>query len=1281
MSLELILRFPAIDRVIVQFDGAEAEVPFVSPLNEDDLQELRWYLETYSANYTADVDDGRSQRLQAQLKSWGVALYRSVFQGDTVERFIEFRNLREAGRVVTVQASHPLLLSLPWELLHTPQGGYLFNEKPRISIRRNLAKTGGRSLPKIKPKDRLRLLFVVSRPDGAGFLNPRLEPQAVMEALASEGIDRVDVEFLRPATLQKLCDRLDQEPAIDILHFDGHGVFDSDGRLHEQAKQTLPPQFAGMKTEGSDAETGKNTGYLLFEDEAGKKAFIDADRLGQLLHQQQIGLVVLSACQSSTVAGEDAFGSVAARLTQTGISAILAMPYSVLITTTRNLFAEFYKQLAMGKGIGESLDNARRRLLSDPYRGERSRGMERVRLNLEDWFVPTLYQATQDVPLLGIQSSKFKVQNDSLATATNLPPLPEVGFFGRTRELWVIEREFVRGTRRFTIRGFGGQGKTSLAQEAGRWLFQTGMFDRVCFVDYAQFQGVDAVSLAVTTLAQVLQQNLLDGDAARAALTTTRTLLILDNLESLEPEPLRELLDAAKGWSEAGASRLLLTSRSPDFHHADYGTTGTRRHLALGLPGLGTEAYPDDALDYVRSLMALSAGLQPLELPKRQGLIGLCKLVEFHPLSLALLARQLQTRRLAEVGTALERLLAESQDLSENRILIASLKLSLERLDAGAREWLPRLGVFQSGALEAMLLYVTEVEEATWQPLRQQLESTGLIQVEWLSEMKLPYLKFHPTLAPALWSGVTSAIQQELLSHHRRFYYDLSHDLYYKDTKQPDIARSIARQELPNLMFAVKGAIAAQEAWAIEFATNVSSFLHVFGLKRDRVKLWQQAESLAVIVGSQSWFLSRTNEAEQLLNEGRTQAAVQKFEQTLAELGSHPSYRRCLILSRLGRCSTEQQQLGVAAQRYSEALAEADQLDTSDEVKRLKESLQIEQANVLTGIGDYAGARAAYEVVLALIMESGEDSRSEAIVKGQLGTLALVQGNLAQAARCAQEAQAIFQRLHEPESEAVAWHELGKVYQKAQHWKEAEQAHRRAAELRESLGLIGGHNGAAASWNQLAIVTKRSGKPRDAEAWYRKALVANQAEGDLVGASIVLFNLANLLLQQRDSPLETMRGRLPEARQLAEESLKIKQTLDPAAAEIWQTYSLLAEVSKQQQQTDQAQTYHRLARQSEFAFAGTHYELQQFAPLIAAVVAGATDAAVRQEVEAGLESWEQGGYQNLVAAIRQIWGGDRDEDRLCAVLSLEDSMVVMAILSGITDPATLAGLRIEGMRD
>ena len=71
------------------------------------------------------------------------------------------------------------------------------------------------------------------------------------------------------------------------------------------------------------------------------------------------------------------------------------------------------------------------------------------------------------------------------------------------------------------VNGFGGEGKTYLAQEVGRWLQRAGMFKRVCFVGYAAFQGNDAVGLAVSTLGTTLGESLLDAKAATAALTET----------------------------------------------------------------------------------------------------------------------------------------------------------------------------------------------------------------------------------------------------------------------------------------------------------------------------------------------------------------------------------------------------------------------------------------------------------------------------------------------------------------------------------------------------------------------------------------------------------------------------------------------------------------------------------------------------------------------------------------------------------------------------------------
>jgi hypothetical protein len=163
-----------------------------------------------------------------------------------------------------------------------------------------------------------------------------------------------------------------------------------------------------------------------------------------------------------------------------------------------------------------------------------------------------------------------------------------------------------------------------------------------------------------------------------------------------------------------------------------------------------------------------------------------------------------------------------------------------------------------------------------------------------------------------------------------------------------------------------------------------------------------------------------------------------------------------------------------------------------------------------------------------------------------------------------------------------------------------------------------------------------------------------------------LNNLADLLQNQPH--------RLTEARQLAEEALAIKKTLDPAASQIWNTYHILAKIADKQGDTSQAWEYRRLSRQANAAFAGTHYELRKHGQLIAVVVAGVDDAEARQQLEPVLEESVKKGLGNLVAAIHRILDGERDEEVLCEPLNYEEAPIIYAILQGIADPQTLEAL-------
>src|SRR6185436_6306108 len=541
-------------------------------------------------------------RIAAQLPEWGKALFNAVFnERESQRRLNEFQDEESENRLLTISADHPTILSLPWELLHDPTDGFLFMEHPRINIRQHVAGSMTERQPfRITPKGTLHLLFVVSRPRETGFLDPRADALAVLDALDEYAPGRVKVEFLRRAMLDALINRLEDSslPAVDILHFDGHGIFDGEGDLPNRVEKARANRVA--RTDELLRETNRrpaggefppNTGYLLFEDEEGNPDFVSAEKLGANLHRHRVALVILSACQSAAVqdignaADSHPMGSVAARLTATGIPSVLAMTHSVLVHTTRALFGEFYKELARHKTIGESLDNARRYLANHPEKYEIQRGPIRVPLRLFDWFLPALYQPGADGPLL-LEAPPG--EDPPAALRTNLEKRPEAGFFGRRRELWSIERSFAERTRRITITGFGGQGKTALAQEAGRWLTRIRFFDAAVFVDYSRVQGDDPVAVAVSFIGSVLGESFPNPGDVTHALKQTAVLVILDNLEALSSTALHALLDEAVEWSEAGGSRVLCTTRRPDFGHAEYRVSGTHVHQRIVLDGLGS---------------------------------------------------------------------------------------------------------------------------------------------------------------------------------------------------------------------------------------------------------------------------------------------------------------------------------------------------------------------------------------------------------------------------------------------------------------------------------------------------------------------------------------------------------------------------------------------------------------------------------------------------------------------------------------------------------------------
>jgi tetratricopeptide (TPR) repeat protein len=348
------------------------EVPFTPFLADEDYEDLRWYLEDYM-----DLPDGgavvRAQRIERNLEPWSRSLHDALFTAaenrDLLRRLLAGPEPRE----LTIATREPALLRLPWELIADDAGSLA----QRLSVRRQLERPETTTLrPARLP---LRILYVVSRPADAGFLDPRLTARALLDAVDPLGAS-VRVDFCRPPTVGRMEEMLREGQQAgdpyDLVHFDGHGTF-------------LPQaQIGALLFEKLDDGSGRSASDL-----------VPADRLGDLLASYAIPLVVLEACRSATVGATAVFRSVAPRLIQAGVGSVLSMGHAVHVEAARLLLDRFYRELVRGTTIGQAVAEARKALRSTPARwiepGPGGRAIE-----LRDWFLPHLYQRQADDALV-----------------------------------------------------------------------------------------------------------------------------------------------------------------------------------------------------------------------------------------------------------------------------------------------------------------------------------------------------------------------------------------------------------------------------------------------------------------------------------------------------------------------------------------------------------------------------------------------------------------------------------------------------------------------------------------------------------------------------------------------------------------------------------------------------------------------------------------------------------------------------------------------------------------
>ena len=848
---------------------------FTAPLGPIELDDLRWYLEEYHL-WPTGVFQERAERIEAQLPQWGQALYQAALgapaaqealaawrkAADGVERRLSVwvdaelpAGSREEDQAAAREAASDLL-TLPWELLHDGRG-YLFRGKDAVRVRRRLPNR--RPQPVRLTKLPIRILLVSPRPEDehTGYFDHRSSGLPLVEAVENLG-ELAELTVLTPPTfpaLEEALRRADEaDEPFDVVHFDGHGVYD---------------RKLGL-------------GALCFEDprDTGKlerrgMQLVHAEKLAEVIRGYRIPLVFLDACQTAHVE-EDPTASVAARLLDEGVTSVVAMSHSVLVETARRFVQAFYGELARGAPVGKAMLAGQLALSGDTYRGA---VMGAGELHLQDWFVPVLYQEERDPQLITTLPSdevqRLQARQRRLSLG-DLPEPPPHTFVGRSRELLALER-LLHAEAYAVVRGPGGIGKTTLAVELARWLVRTGRFRRAAFASLETY--TDARGVLDTLGRQLLP----DGDRysvaqypslekalqpVERALADQSTIIVLDNLESVLLDaaghappgaaPVEELFDLCQALLGAhGATRLVFTSRQPLPAPFDDGR----------IPPLGALTR-DDAVKLVEQVMAQEGWQPPATDPGAtpQEITDLVEAVNRHPRALVLLAREVARRGVRATTENLHHLMRElhaKHPDDRERSLFASVELSLRRLAADVRQRINGLGVFQGGAQLDVMAHVLGVDVETARHLAIELIDVGLGD-----DMGYGHLRLDPALPAYLLGELDLAERDALRARWGQAMTELTGFLYQQRFKDTQLATRLTLLELPNLLTMLAW---AQENLPVEqvvdLADSVEALLAQLGRPQALAQATRVREQAAQALGewSHARFLAESANIDRLL--------------------------------------------------------------------------------------------------------------------------------------------------------------------------------------------------------------------------------------------------------------------------------------------------------------------------------------------------------------------------------------------------------------------------------
>jgi len=851
----------------------------------------------------------------------------------------------------------------------------------------------------------------------------------------------------------------------------------------------------------------------------------------------------------------------------------------------------FYRELCEGQTVGQALEEGRVALRADPKRWLH-RGPNAATIDLQDWFIPQLYQVGEDVVLVRERRATADRRPPTVSrplTADrraasgerrlyHFPPPPMYRFHGRALELLELERAFRRYPA-VVLTGMGGMGKTALAREAAAWWLRTGRCEAAVFCTFEFRAGAERV---VQLLGQALEGERFSARPAEEQWRTAtdlfhrqRVLLVWDNFESTLPawqtsevsgEPQVRTTSEVLGFSAGERARLLQLYR--DLTGSEGGLPAGRllvtcRPAESGLPG--AKELPLQGLARPDSLYLLAAvldlkGISMERLGRerkgyeREEIEKLLEMLADHPLSIELVAPHLKGLTPAEIrhdyAVLLERFADERAYEGRNRSLLASLEFSRQRLSAAAQAALPYLAWFEGGAFERFILDFANLQPEAWQPIRDELAATALVQVEQLEEFSSPYVRFHPTLPYA-------ARREEVPDPEgaeERFVGVYLAVMQMADGalggRQPAAGMGLVAREEGSLRSAMARAFARgarYEGWQI--ANTLRGYLERAGRLRERDGLveWVRGQMPAGgaldqaacdVIRQHAWSLFTQGQADEAAR--RVQDLIARLEaEGLAE-GADPAFQIALGYRRLGLIYVNADRPDLALEPAQKAIGMFERLAGEAARGNLAAALG-DLANAYSALGRFDAALQGAERALAIERELGHD-RGIAAGLGLIAAILVGQQRYAEAEARYDEALQAAQAAGDLglqgaflQHQAILQDDLGRQERAVALYQQAMALFQRASDVGSEMRTC----------DLLASAERLRGQLEAAEAWYARSRELALQLHDRAQLATTAHNVG-ILFQTRAEQATDDAARAAFLRQAigsVQESLRIKMEL------------------------------------------------------------------------------------------------------------------------------------------